>query len=293
MEKINIAELLKDCPKGMELDCVLWDNVTFHSVDYSNYSFPIRVSVNGFINFLTKEGYYHNNTRISPKCVIFPKGKTTWEGFVPPCEFKNGDIVYTTLNSIVIIEGKCKSEPYYTTHCGITDNYDFYLNDLVTPIRLATEEEKEKLFQMIKDNGYHWNGKTKILERLIKPKFKVGEMIKSIKSDVRGTIDRITDSTVYISSEGGDFNFSLTHQDDWELVHNKFDINTLVPFEDKVLVRDEETDKWFPATWGFYNDSFYTVEGGNGFIMCIPYKGNEHLLGKTDDCDNFFKTWEE
>ena len=29
----------------------------------------------------------------SAKCVIFPKGKTTWKGFVPPCQFKDGDII--------------------------------------------------------------------------------------------------------------------------------------------------------------------------------------------------------
>lgn len=27
MKKINIAELLKDCPKGMKLDCIIYDNV--------------------------------------------------------------------------------------------------------------------------------------------------------------------------------------------------------------------------------------------------------------------------
>lgn len=27
--KINIAELLEDCPKGMELDCIIYDNVEF------------------------------------------------------------------------------------------------------------------------------------------------------------------------------------------------------------------------------------------------------------------------
>ena len=27
MEKLNIAELLKDCPSGMELDCPMYDNV--------------------------------------------------------------------------------------------------------------------------------------------------------------------------------------------------------------------------------------------------------------------------
>lgn len=27
--------------------------------------------------------------------------------------------------------------------------------------------------------------------------------------------------------------------------------------------------------------------------QCIPYKGNEHLLGTTNDCNDFYKTWEE
>lgn len=77
---------------------------------------------------------------------------------------------------------------------------------------------------------------------------------------------------------------------------DKFDINALVPFEDKVLVRDDETDKWVPATWGFCDNSLefsFTVEGGNGFKMCIPYKGNEHLLDTDNDCDDFYKTWED
>lgn len=35
MEKINIAELLKDCPKGMELNCVIYEDVHFDYVDES------------------------------------------------------------------------------------------------------------------------------------------------------------------------------------------------------------------------------------------------------------------
>jgi hypothetical protein len=27
------------------------------------------------------------------------------------------------------------------------------------------------------------------------------------------------------------------------------------------------------------------------YKQCIPYEGNEHLLGTTNDCDNFYKTW--
>lgn len=93
MEKTNVAELLKDCPKGMELDCTMFDNVTFVRVDMSRKQFPIEIAVSGSrTKYLTKEGCFHDTT-LSPesKCVIFPKGKTTWEGFQRP--FKDGDIV--------------------------------------------------------------------------------------------------------------------------------------------------------------------------------------------------------
>lgn len=33
-KKINIAELLKNCPQGMELNCTLFDKVTLVGVDF-------------------------------------------------------------------------------------------------------------------------------------------------------------------------------------------------------------------------------------------------------------------
>lgn len=87
-------------------------------------------------------------------------------------------------------------------------------------------------------------------------------------------------------------------ENDYELVPNKFDINTLVPFESRVLVRDTEEEKWKPAIWGYYDDNntkYYPYEtvGGNCFCLCIPCENNEHLLGTTNDCDDFYKTWEK
>ena len=77
----------------------------------------------------------------------------------------------------------------------------------------------------------------------------------------------------------------------------KFDITTLVPFESKVLVRDKNTDKWKSSFWGFYdidNAMNYPYECcGNSFAQCIPYEGNEHLFGTTNDCDDFYKTWKK
>ena len=33
MEKINIAKLLEDCPKGMELDCSVFEDVTLYKIN--------------------------------------------------------------------------------------------------------------------------------------------------------------------------------------------------------------------------------------------------------------------
>ena len=90
-EKLNLVEILKDCPKGMELDCTMFDNVTFAGV-VENRVFPIRIIVGGGTTMvLTKYGQYTDDD--FAKCVIFPKGETTWEGFVKPHKFKDGDIL--------------------------------------------------------------------------------------------------------------------------------------------------------------------------------------------------------
>ena len=56
------------------------------------------------------------------------------------------------------------------------------------------------------------------------------------------------------------------------------------PFE-KVLVRDEKTDKWTVDLYGFEEkeDGYNYQCVGGCFVYCIPYKGNEHLLGTTKD----------
>ena len=89
MEKINIAELLKDCPNGMELDCTLFEK----PVKYLSGTYVITIKTSsGHIFYLTKDGCLNDTD--DAKCVIFPKGKTTWEGFIPPCKFKDGDVLF-------------------------------------------------------------------------------------------------------------------------------------------------------------------------------------------------------
>lgn len=299
MEKINVAELLRNCPSGMELDCTMFDGVYFDHVDESRHN-KIKCYVNNgnerFEIVFNEYGQYISNN--SAKCVIFPKGKTTWEGFVPPCQFNDGDIVATDSGRwLGIIKNKYDFE-YYTVHCAI----DYAFNDIFYRCgeyrfsRLATEEEKETLFQAIKDNGYRWNPETKTLDKLVEPKFKVGDRIKLNNCSSIYTITDLLEDKYRATIHSYDlYEIKFERQDAYQLVPNKFDINTLVPFESRVLVRGSDPlSEWKPAIFGIYRGdkhySFYVV-GGNCWKQCIPYEGNEHLLGTTDDCDEYFKTW--
>ena len=300
MEKINIAELLKDCPKGMELDCTTWENVTFEKVSNDLIYIKRNNKTHSFDNIAVLNKYGRCTNHEDEKCRIFPKGKTTWEGFVPPCKFNDGDIISDSLGTC-IFKGEGVIEGTVNYYCGICDNCFVVKNNKCNPdahygnivdYRLATEKEKQKLFDAIKTNGYKWNAETKTLEEL--PRFKVGDRIKHIvgKEEI-ATVVSVKESHYNLNSKVGTSSFSISLQHEWELLPNKFDITTLVPFESKVLVRDTDHYEWEGAVFGRYDgNSFFTI-GGVDWKYCIPYEGNEHLFGTTNDCDEYYKTWEK
>ena len=293
--KINIAELLKDCPSGMELDCTSYDNVSFDKIsDDKKATYPIfcyttdKEGNRSGISF-TEDGC--ESKRYGAKCVIFPKGKTTWEGFRKP--FKDGDIL-TDISGDIYICKIISTYNYCGSYASINSNgvfISYYTSFIEDSSRYATESEKEKLFQTIKDNGYKWNAETKTLERLIETKFKVGDRIRNKTNTRQGNVVTEIKDTHYILDDESALPFIF--QDQYEIVPNKFDITILKPFESKVLVRDTVTEIWIPSFWGFYdkeNSYPYRVIGGR-YRCCIPYKSNEYLLGTTEDCDEYYKNW--
>ena len=283
MEKINIAKLLKDCPKGMELDCSLYDNVTLVQVK-EGYDYPIVIETPNGQMLLSKYGCFSKNELA--KCIIFPKGETNWEGF--QCPFKDGDIVISNHGDIHI------SKDNSSSYCCKRQNYfDATITTQVKFDRLATEEEKQKLFDAIKDNGYKWNAETKTLEKLVKPMFKVGDRIKSILSSSYYTVVDIKNDQYFIKSDTEKYPYqvSFSNEINYKLVPDKFDITTLIPFESRVLMRSSNAREWVGTIYSHYNNNYFF---GCGMMcqQCIPYEGNEHLLGTTNDCDDFYKTWE-
>ena len=226
--KLNLAEILKDCPSGMEMYSPCFESVVFDRVDAKG---RIRCFVGDIKDEVSFNAYGCLNGSPSAKCVLFPKGKYSWDGFKPPREFKDGDVVVVS-SETEMYEAFVLKKPTTEINgfCYFGYNFDterWYDKGLWYFDRLATEEEKQKLFDAIKAKGFKWNEETKTLEKLVK----------------------------------------------------KSDISELKPLE-VVLVRNDEMSLWRLGFFSHYDKGFFVTTGGC-FLQCIPYAGNEHLLGTT------------
>lgn len=157
-------------------------------------------------------------------------------------EFKNGDIVFMKgiksklfANCIFILRSEYKDgdeRAFYYAFYNADDKYtlDEYGNTKVHySLRLATDSEKQQLFDALSKKGKRWDAEKKEIVDL-KPKVE------------------------------------------------------LKPF-DKVLVRDSKSDNWRANLFGYIDkDGYYYCAFAN-WVYCIPYAGNEHLLGTTKDVE--------
>ena len=132
------------------------------------------------------------------------------------------------------------------------------------------------------------------MDKLIEPSFKVGDKVRHKNNHgVVFTITSIEEDSYVCGAKAA---FWFDDQDDYELVPKKFDLNTLKPLQ-PVLVRNTNGQVW---TMDFFSHKIDTNKGLQPSIVCvghcpnqcIPYKGNEFLRGTSDECKDFYKTWE-
>lgn len=285
-QKINIGNILKSYPKETELYSPICGKCYLENVN-PNYIEVVTPTGKGF------SFNYDGTYCVLGEIMLFPsKENKNWskitqkicDGDVVVAEDEDSTQLFIVQNCLSPNEAKCYiGYEFETDTIYNAGNWSFD--------RIATEEEKQKLFDAIKSHGYVWNDEPKNLEKL--PKFKVGDKIVK-KGDISVTIliSKVDDECYYSTTEGSIGLLPIAEQDDWELVPTKFDITTLKPF-DKVLVRDTNTQKWTADVFSFFDKThvYPYVCVGHYTNQCIPYFGNEHLLGTTNDCDNFFKTW--
>ena len=231
---MNIAEILRHCPKGTKLYSTIFGEVTLDKVNIHDVHPIIVYRLNYLKTSFTEEGYYLTDYPNS-ECVLFPsKEQRDWSKFRLPV--KRGDIMMG-------INGECPfiatgelsntNSPKYV--CGINSLGEFQLPlfkggwtpNFYIP---ASEKAKKELFDKMEEAGYKWNADTLELEKI--PKFK-----------------------------------------------NKFK-----PF-DKVLVRNDTDEEWTINLFSYYDEkdkAFPFICINDFYRYCIPYEGNEHLVGKTN-----------
>ena len=311
-ENINLTKILKNCPEGTEFYHAAYGRVYFRCIDL-NRSYPIRLSFSQEISddvSVTSKGLLNNNH--NGECLLFPsKDQRDWNKFSAPwyknSKFKDGDIVAAGKNQELQVFILQIAKNNISGYCYI--GYDFKLNKIFPAgryefDRFATEEEKQKLFNAIKENGYKWDAKTKTLYKdtktktlyKVEPKFKVGDKIVNVPMKsmsgpwTQATISEITNDK-YIFTDGS--YMRISDQDHWEL--NKFNPKTLQPF-DRVLVRDYNDDKWICSIFSHIEpeDSFhYECILELNCRYCIPYnEDTKHLVGTTKEAPEFYRYWD-
>ena len=229
--KINIAEILRDTPKGAQLYSPLFGECNLDEVctsDRKTYQINLLTSADTLVGF-TKNGHYVDGFE-DAECLLFPSAKMRcWGKF-----FKRGDVLIDSdLETAVVFDGWTNDDytEFNTTinHYKISDAWG--KGDICCTLlfRKVTDEERAEFIAAAEK---HYGGKYNPETLQVEP-VKVIEPKCSFK-----------------------------------------------PF-DKVLVR------YGNGIWGATFFSRYDNKSAWAYVgvdcinweQCIPYEGNEHLLG--------------
>lgn len=328
--KLNIAEILKDKPKGAKLYTDVFGKLSIKDIDVESEPSITLLDKGGYISYFYGNGKYS----LYGEPILFPsKEMQDWSKFA----WKKGDVLVSkgrrTLH--VIFEGF--NDDTYTTFkgkhylCDYSDKEDYdeeYYNDY-------HKEVNERTIEFEKDNvnnaqtyiniiekrlGGKLNRETLEIEK-IQPEFKDGDIIVTdalsswcyskcifiLKGDLN-TNDSSANSYVFYNVNNDKIYFNVLDENirrrnihlateeekqqlfdalakegkTWDAEKKEvIDLKPKVelkPF-DKVLVRDSKSDYWRATLFSHVNENgcYYCVWAS--WTYCIPYEGNEHLLG--------------
>lgn len=229
--KINIAEILRDCPKGTKLYSPLFGECNLDEVSTSDRkTHPIILLTSAdILVYFTKNGHYFEDFE-DAECLLFPSAKMCcWDKF-----FKRGDIVYNP-----------HSQMYAVFECWANDDYT----------------EFNTTINYYKDHTF---GEEEVCDTEC--------FVKA--NDEQKTLFIAAAERYY----GGKYNPETLQVEPVKVIEPKC---SLKPF-DKVLVRDSEDGVWKAGYFSNYDEddvSLPYICVGSLYKLCIPYEGNEHLLG--------------
>ena len=322
-QKLNIAKILKNKPRGTKLYSMIHGKCSFEAVTDEIFKINFCTSKFG----LTQSGectlIKFGNMYDGGECIIFPsKEMRDWSKFA----WKKGDVLVSKDgNAHVIFEGF--DDDTYETFNGnnylwknedITMCFGEYEDELPTSdFSKANQEDAQKyIHQIEKRLGYKLNFETLKIEK--QPEFKDGDIvcISGMGYLAYGIVKIIDNSSkkleYYVLNDMSTLKFEdwLSFEDKqiqpitetqriilFDALANKgkawdsdkkaiVDLKPKVelkPF-DKVVVRCSKTDKWSIDFFSYKVSNGYICTGDAWFGYCLPYnEETAHLLGTTDD----------
>ena len=321
--KINIAKILMDKPQGTKLYSSACGKCELKEADDKSFKVSFYSSKFGFMN--GGEGTFDKNGNLydDGECIIFPsKEMRNWYKF----DWKKGDVLVGVGQRVIFekfidenytkFQGKyslstyedrtlVSDRSYYTSYfskINNSGNVEDYFKDL-----------EEKLDGKL-------NRQTLEVEKT-QPEFKDGDIVALVVRKCTHIAIFQSRQEAYIGfhavlcqndellleepfrEDVGDIELRLATDSEkqqlfaalekegkrWDaekkqIVDLKPKIE-LKPF-DKVLVRNDKEDQWSANIFSYQVRDMYHCLGECYWRYCIPYEGNEHLLGTTNNVED-------
>lgn len=238
-QEFNIADILRYAPKGLKLYSPLFGEVDLRKIEEG----MIKVTNKNVSEAFYADGRYYSNYPGS-ECLLFPSVNHRcwqhWQNILFPKSIGSVCVDIITGNKFILDHnGTCFSDgtgSQYSTLIDCKDSSNYLLNS-----RYATPEETKEFFEELKKNGYKWNGETvvKIMGE-VKPKFKVGDVIRHKDTGIFFAIAEVKDDCYYSK---GKTCLLFKYQDNWELAASKANLSLEVKVSmmaDEILALKEK-----------------------------------------------------
>lgn len=324
-QKLNIAEILKNKPRGTKLYSMIHGKCSFEAVIDEIFKINFCTSKFGLSHFGECTLIKFGNMFDGGECIIFPSEEMRdWSRFA----WKRGDILTSNDGETMVIFDKWYDDTYTSFYCRhyfncedknhpvyyseflcTTEKYSFKNNQYANHDYLKAIEEKL---------GGKLNRETLEIEKT-QPEFKDGDIvcISGMGYLAYGIVKSIDNSSkkleYYVLNDMSTLKFEdwLSFEDKqiqpitetqqiilfdalakkdkaWDAEKKQIiDLKPKCKFKpfDKVLGRNEKDDVWEAELFSHYREESQYPFRCIGFARkyCIPYEGNEYLLGTKND----------
>ena len=295
--KINIAEILKDKPEGTKLWTDMFGSVTLYVVTVACDAFQVKHH--------NKEPWFDENGKMYEEgvlCIYPSKSMRDWEKFT----WKKDDVLVNSSGFKLFFDRWANDD--YTRFFGkvnLLENSFSYETEKYT---LASKDENLDTLEIekpeFKDGDIAFadfgnrqyvfivSGKTNLSEGYYSFIVLNLNSTKALSLGYKTSFFKENLNTIRLATEEEKKQlFSALEKEGkaWDakkkaIVDLKPKVE-LKPF-DKVLVRNDKEDQWSANIFSYQvRDNMYYCLGECYWRYCIPYEGNEHLLGTTKDVE--------